>query len=217
MKTIYRHIVCLFILFCYIGSPVRSEKSVKIPEDLKIEVTFKPDECSKTTSHGDKVLVHYTGKLEDGSMFDTSRVNEDSEPIEFPLGSQEVIKGWDYGLVGMCMGEKRRLTIPPRLAYGDQGSGDKVPPGATLIFDVEMIEFKPNWRHGMPNTFRKIDQNDDKILSFEEISDFIKSEGTFTDPDLLKKMTKEVLDRDDRDKNGEISWSEFSGPKHDEL
>ncbi|XP_071952949.1 uncharacterized protein [Antedon mediterranea] len=215
---VFKKSVFLFLLFtfysCYSS---QTTGSIKIPDELKIEVTFKPDDCKKTASHGDMVLIHYTGRLEDGTVFETSRVNEDSEPIEFPLGLQEVVKGWDYGMVDMCTGEKRRLTVPSSLAYGEQGKDGKVAPGATVIFDVEMIEFKPNWRHGMPNTFRMIDANNDKVISFKEMSAFIMSEGIFTDEELNQKMTKEALERDDRDGNGEVSWEEFSGPKHDEL
>jgi FKBP-type peptidyl-prolyl cis-trans isomerase len=85
---------------------------------------------------GKSVSVHYTGKLKDGTTFDTSISR--GVPFTFILGRGQVIKGWDGGLQGMKVGEKRKLTIPSDLAYGPQGSG-KIPPNATLIFDVEMI------------------------------------------------------------------------------
>jgi len=85
---------------------------------------------------GKSVSVHYTGKLKDGTVFDSSI--QRGVPFTFFLGRGQVIKGWDAGLVGMKVGEKRKLTIPPGLAYGDGGSG-KIPPKSTLIFDVEMI------------------------------------------------------------------------------
>lgn len=85
---------------------------------------------------GKSVSVHYTGKLKDGSVFDSSVSR--GVPFTFVLGRGQVIKGWDAGLQGMKVGEKRKLTIPPDLAYGSRGSG-KIPPNSTLNFDVEMI------------------------------------------------------------------------------
>jgi FKBP-type peptidyl-prolyl cis-trans isomerase FkpA len=86
---------------------------------------------------GDKVKVHYTGTLMNGKMFDSS-VGKD--PFEFTLGSGGVIKGWDEGVPGMKVGGKRKLTIPWQLAYGEAGSGDKIPPKAALKFDIELLE-----------------------------------------------------------------------------
>ena len=82
-----------------------------------------------------------TGKLySDCSKFDSSLDRDD--PLKFTLGKGEVIKGWDDGLRGMCVGEKRKLTIPSDLAYGDEGSGDKIPGGSTLQFEVELLDIK---------------------------------------------------------------------------
>ncbi len=81
--------------------------------------------------------VHYTGWLTDGTMFDTSLKNP--RPFIFRLGRGEVIKGWDEGLVGMRVGSKRRMRVPPELAYGDKGVPGLIPPGATLIFQVELM------------------------------------------------------------------------------
>ena len=86
-----------------------------------------------------KVVVNYTGKLEDGSIFDSS-LNPGREPFSFTLGVGSVIKGWDIGVKGMKVGGKRQLTIPSELGYGDKGAGNVIPPGATLIFDVELLE-----------------------------------------------------------------------------
>ncbi|NUM44054.1 MAG: FKBP-type peptidyl-prolyl cis-trans isomerase [Anaerolineales bacterium] len=89
---------------------------------------------------GDTVAVHYTGTLEDGTVFDSSV--ERGEPIEFPLGTGYVIPGWDEGIAGMQVGGQRRLIIPPDLGYGAQGSPPVIPGNATLIFEVELMEIK---------------------------------------------------------------------------
>lgn len=116
------------------GSAV-GEKANK-PE-LKIEVLQEGDgEGAKT---GDTVSVHYVGTLVSGQRFDSSRNR--GQPFSFQLGAGQVIPGWDQGLQGMKVGEKRRLTIPPELAYGEQGAGNIIGPNATLIFEVEMLSF----------------------------------------------------------------------------
>ncbi|CAN0899162.1 FK506-binding protein 2 [Linum grandiflorum] len=97
----------------------------------------KPESCEIQAHKGDKIKVHYRGKLTDGTVFDSSF--ERGDPIDFELGSGQVIKGWDQGLLGMCVGEKRKLKIPAKLGYGDQGSPPTIPGGATLIFDTELV------------------------------------------------------------------------------
>lgn len=87
---------------------------------------------------GKEVVVHYVGRLADGTQFDSSRAR--NEPLDFPLGAGHMIRGWELGLPGMKVGGKRRLTIPPELAYGDKGLGGVIPPGATLVFEVELLQ-----------------------------------------------------------------------------
>jgi rhodanese-related sulfurtransferase len=96
------------------------------------------------------VDVHYTGKLEDGTVFDSSK--DRGAPIQFTLGAGQVIPGWDQGIEGMKPGSRRVLKIPPELAYGKKGAGNTIPPNATLIFDVELVAVKPPPFNSISNT-----------------------------------------------------------------
>ena len=87
---------------------------------------------------GQTVSVHYTGWLTDGSKFDSSKDRD--MPFDFPLGGGRVIRGWDEGVQGMKVGGIRKLTIPPQLGYGAAGAGGVIPPNATLVFEVELLE-----------------------------------------------------------------------------
>lgn len=106
--------------------------------ELKIEDLKVGD--GKEAVAGKTVSVHYTGTLVDGKKFDSSV--DRGQPFLFPLGQGRVIQGWDKGVQGMKVGGKRKLTIPPAMGYGAQGAGGVIPPNATLLFDVELLEVK---------------------------------------------------------------------------
>ena len=120
------------------ASPASANPAV-LAGGLSVETTVKRRECGRRSASGDRLSMHYVGKLQDGSTFDSSRGRG---PFDFTLGRGEVIMGWDRGLEGMCAGESRVLTIPAALAYGERGAGGVIPPGATLTFDVELLAIR---------------------------------------------------------------------------
>lgn len=112
------------------------------PSGLRITDTPRAEEV--VAKEGDIVWVQYTGRLADGTVFDSSSKRPDPQtgepdPISFKLGAGRVIKGWDEGIAGMRVGDKRTLVIPPDLGYGARGAPGAIPPNATLTFDVELV------------------------------------------------------------------------------
>ena len=121
----------IFILICI--------SQITLAKDLQIKNNIE-GEGVEIIIHS-KIQVHYLGKLEDGTKFDSSYDRD--EPLSFQIGLRQVIEGWERGLMGMKIGGKRTLIVPPELAYGERGAGDLIPPNATLIFDVEIVDIKP--------------------------------------------------------------------------
>ena len=133
-------------------SAAPAENSVPAPastgnETMAMEKTDLAPGTGAEIKSGQTALVHYTGWLYDvaapehkGKKFDSSV--DRNEPFEFPVGAGMVIRGWDEGVVGMKVGGKRRLVIPPEMGYGARGAGGVIPPGATLVFDVELVEIR---------------------------------------------------------------------------
>ena len=104
--------------------------------DLEIEIITEGN--GATASTGNRVSVHYKGVLPNGDVFDASEPR--GKPFSFEIGAGQVIRGWERGVTGMKVGEVRKLTIPPILGYGARGAGDSIPPNATLIFEIELLD-----------------------------------------------------------------------------
>eukprot|EP00904_Undaria_pinnatifida_P010601 jgi/Undpi1/6671/HiC_scaffold_20.g09150.m1 len=107
-------------------------------EKIRIGVLHRPKDCNRKSTFGDRLSMHYTGLLfKNCNEFDSSASRG---PFSFTLGQGEVIQGWDTGLLNMCEGERRRLTIPSEFGYGSRGAGGDIPGGATLVFDVQLLK-----------------------------------------------------------------------------
>lgn len=123
--------------------PKMPEQKAKEPTaKLQIGIKKRADNCERQAQKGDSLHMHYRGSLKDGGTeFDNSYKR--GQPLVFSLGTGQVIKGWDQGLLGICAGEKRKLVIPPHLAYGEMGSPPTIPPDSTLVFEVEAVKVEP--------------------------------------------------------------------------
>ncbi|MEI7891068.1 MAG: FKBP-type peptidyl-prolyl cis-trans isomerase [bacterium] len=120
-------------------SVISNSTNEKKPMELEIKTT-KEGTGDRVVKNGDTISVHYTGKLTDGTVFDSSVSR--GVPFDFTVGQGMVIQGWEKGFIGAKVGEKRTLTIPSEMGYGARGAGASIPPNATLIFDVELVAIK---------------------------------------------------------------------------
>jgi FKBP-type peptidyl-prolyl cis-trans isomerase len=146
-------VIALFLVACgrsadKVSSPAKGGFSASLEVDTaamtKTPSGLRYQEITpgqgKTATPGHPVSVHYTGWLPNGEKFDSSR--DRNEPFTFTLGAGEVIAGWDEGVAGMKIGGRRKLVIPADLAYGTAGAPPEIPPGATLVFDVELLDVR---------------------------------------------------------------------------
>ena len=182
-------------------------------QGLKVESTFRPNNCDehRKSQSGDELEMHYTGTIDASSPTGTPGKKFDSvydrdQSFHFTLGLGQVIKGWDYGLIDMCVGEKRTLVIPSALGYGDRAMGDAIPAKATLRFEVEALSIKEG--KPQPNIFNEIDEKGtpDGKLTEEEVAKWFHDEHE-------REMPEGLFVNEDKDKDGFISWDEFGGPK----
>jgi FKBP-type peptidyl-prolyl cis-trans isomerase FkpA len=148
MTSMIRSKICLFLIaatLCACGGKPGAPPAAATGSAVTSlqSVVLKPG-TGAAVANGQIAVVQYTGWLYEASATDNKGKQFDSsytarQAFKFPLGSGSVIKGWDQGVVGMKVGESRRLVIPPDLAYGDNGAGGVIPPGATLVFDVDLV------------------------------------------------------------------------------
>lgn len=122
--------------------PMNEESTMELPQQLPTSLTIKDTVVGDGAEAvaGKTVTVHYLGMLPDGTVFDGSKKR--GQPFTFTLGAGQVIQGWDQGVAGMKVGGTRQLIIPPDMGYGAQGAGGVIPPNATLIFEVELLDVK---------------------------------------------------------------------------
>ncbi|XP_068092186.1 peptidyl-prolyl cis-trans isomerase FKBP14 [Hyperolius riggenbachi] len=189
-----------------------------IPEpEVEIQVLEKPFLCRRKTKYGDMLLVHFEGFLESNGTLFHSTYKENNQPVWFTLGIKETIKGWDKGLKDMCAGEKRKLIVPPSLAYGKEGKG-KIPPESTLIFDIHLVEIRNGPRSH--ESFQEMDLNDDWKLSKDEVKAYLKAEfekhGAPMNESHHDVLLESIFEKEDEDNDGFISAREFTYV-HDEL
>ncbi len=129
--------IFLWVLGCSAEKPLAPRVELSnglVIQDLAIGFGARADV-------GDTLATHYVGHLQDGTRFDSSY--DRGQPFTFIVGVGQVIRGWDLGVPGMRVGGRRRLTIPPELAYGDRGAGTAIPPNATLIFNIDLVRATP--------------------------------------------------------------------------
>ncbi|XP_020382071.2 peptidyl-prolyl cis-trans isomerase FKBP7 isoform X1 [Rhincodon typus] len=208
--TLFVYLLVCTVVFNYI--------SAKVAEEVKIEIIYRPENCPVKSKRGDALNAHYDGYLEDGSQIYCSRTNNDGHPKWFILGVGQVIKGLDIGMDGMCEGEKRKLTIPPSLAFGAIAR-DKIPPNSTLIFETELYAVRRGPRS--VESFQLIDLDGDKKLSRDELNVYLQEEfkrdNRIQDSLHKDRVLTDILLKNDQDGDGYISAREYNIFQHDEL
>ncbi|XP_070771156.1 peptidyl-prolyl cis-trans isomerase FKBP7 [Enoplosus armatus] len=187
--------------------------------EVKIEVLFKPETCTPRSKRGDLVNAHYDGYLaKDGSQFYCSRSDKAGHPQWFVLGVGQVIKGLDIGMEDMCPGEKRKITVPSALAFGEHGKGP-VPPNATVVFEVEVYSVSRGPRS--MEAFKHMDIDKDRSLTKAEVKEYLKLEyekgGKPRDDPFYEKIMADIFSKTDQDRDGLITAKEYNIYEHDEL
>jgi len=207
--------VALFMMMCALAAAANT----------KVTVREGPKECEATekVQKGNWLSMHYTGTIDEssktgkkGSKFDSSRDRD--ETFDFAVGEGQVITGWDEVLIGLCKGAKATLVIPPEEGYGEDGAGDDIPGGATLNFDVEVVDVKDEVPEGagmdgeedqtalLQKQFDEIDGDKDGKLTKDEVEAHFKKEDG-PEAEIPEGFWEEGPDKD---KDGIITWEEFA-------
>ncbi|XP_048416417.1 peptidyl-prolyl cis-trans isomerase FKBP10-like [Stegostoma tigrinum] len=191
------------------------------PKDkVQIQPYFKPGACNRTSQVNDYVTYHYNASLMDGTQLYTSR--EFDSPPTLILGSSKTIEGLSQGLLDMCIGEKRILTVPPHLGHGEKGAGD-IPGSAVLMFDVELLDMKPGvpegylfvWTDKPPaKLHEELDSNQDGEILLEEFTRYIMAQvdqgtGRLSPIDDPDKLINDMFKNQDRNQDGKITPEEL--------
>ncbi|KAM8855691.1 peptidyl-prolyl cis-trans isomerase FKBP7 [Spinachia spinachia] len=205
--------LCIFVSFFVLA------KTTELDAEVKVEVLSRPEQCTSKSKKGDMINVHYDGFLaKDGSQFYCSRSVKDGHAQWYVLGIGQVIKGLDKGMVDMCPGEKRKITVPPALAFGSTGK-DPVPPNATVIFEVELYSISRG--PASVEAFREMDIDGDRSLSKAEVKAYFKLDyeksGKARDEPFYERLVADVFRKTDHNYDGLISAKEYNVYEHDEL
>ncbi|XP_069763236.1 peptidyl-prolyl cis-trans isomerase FKBP10-like [Narcine bancroftii] len=191
------------------------------PKDMvAVRSYYKPEDCNKTSQLTDFVKYHYNASLVDGTQLYTSR--DYDAPQSLTLGSSKMITGLSQGMLEMCIGERRILTIPPHLGHGENGAGN-VPGSAVLVFDIELLELKAGvpdgylfvWNGDAPaKLHEELDLNKDGEILFEEFSSYIvaqveQGKGRLSPTEEPDKLIKDMFGNQDRNKDGKITAEEL--------
>lgn len=206
--------------------------SLVYTQEVKVDVVTKAETCERAAKNGDTISMRYKGNLYDvatgqlGKQFDSNFDRPDT--FDFKLGAGQVIQGWERGVPGMCVGERRKLTVPPQLAYGDVGFSDLIPPGSTLVFEIELVDLKAGEGHDHggvhhdheEDTFAGMDENGDKQITREEMAAYIQKFSDAGDNigGNIEAIVDEIFNEDDKNKDGIISLDEYqldAGHDHD--
>uniref|UniRef100_A0A147AXY2 peptidylprolyl isomerase n=1 Tax=Fundulus heteroclitus TaxID=8078 RepID=A0A147AXY2_FUNHE len=219
--TMWKLVRCsvLVVLFSRLGSCWSWSGADEPRDQVQIEVLFRPEECGRRAQRGDLINAHYDGFLaKDGSQFYCSRSDKQGHPQWFVLGVGQIIKGLDIGIMEMCAGERRKLTVPSALAFGEAGKGP-VPPNATVVFEVEVLSVSKGPR--TMEAFGRMDLDKDRSLNKAEVKEYLKLEyekgGKPRDEPFYEKILADIFRKSDHDQDGLISAKEYNIYERDEL
>jgi FKBP-type peptidyl-prolyl cis-trans isomerase len=178
-------------------------KIIRLQKEMKVSTK----KCEVKSKPGDTVKVHYTLWIHPTSISGDKGAkvesSHDSTPMEFILGAGRVIPGWDQAMEGVCKGEKLELVVPPEFGYGTKGQEPKIPPMATLHFEIEILEVIET------NMFKQMDSNNDSKIDIEELGVYMKNNQGLDDPEVVKQ----IFEGEDKNKDGFIDWDEAPFPK----